>query len=77
MQLQTRIRSTAAGFLSSKQFADLLQRIARGKRVLSGSAPTVHYFHQVNDPITTLNAYASIIGYYIVKEYLDERTSPI
>ena len=34
-------------------------------------------FHQVNDPITTLNAYASIIGSYIVKEYLDERTSPI
>ena len=34
-------------------------------------------FHQVNDPITTLNAYASIIGSYIVKDYLDERTSPI
>ncbi len=54
MQLQTRIRSTAAGFLSSKQFADLLQRIARGKRVLSGKAPTVHYFHQVNDPYSHL-----------------------
>ena len=34
-------------------------------------------FYQVNDPITALNAYASIIGSYIVKEYLDERTSPI
>ena len=34
-------------------------------------------FHQVNDPITTLNAYASIIGSYIVKDYLDERTDPI
>ena len=33
-------------------------------------------FHQVNDPITTLNAYASIVGSYIVKDYLDERTNP-
>ena len=33
-------------------------------------------FHQVSDPILTLNAYASIIGYYIVKDYLDERTNP-
>ncbi len=29
-------------------------------------------FHQVNDPILTLNAYASIIASYIVKDYLDE-----
>ena len=34
-------------------------------------------FHQVSDPITALNAYASIIGSYIIEEYLDERTSPI
>ena len=34
-------------------------------------------FHQVNDPIVTLNAYASIIGTYIVTEYLDERTRRI
>ena len=32
-------------------------------------------FHQVNDPILTLNAYACIIASYIVKEYLDARTS--
>ena len=29
-------------------------------------------FYQVNDPILTLNAYVSIIGSYIVKDYLDE-----
>jgi len=54
MQLQTRIRSAAAGFLSSKAFADLLRRIARGKRALTGKPPTVHYFHQVNDPYSHL-----------------------
>ena len=32
-------------------------------------------FHQVNDPITTLNAYVSIIGSYIVKDYLDNQSS--
>ena len=31
-------------------------------------------FHQVSDPILTLNAYVSIIGAYIVEDYLDERT---
>ena len=33
-------------------------------------------FHQVSNPILTLNAYASIIGSYIVEDYLDERTNP-
>jgi hypothetical protein len=33
-------------------------------------------FHQVSDPILTLNAYVSIIGAYIVEDYLDERTNP-
>ena len=33
-------------------------------------------FNQVNDPILILNAYVSIIGSYIVKDYLDERTNP-
>ena len=33
-------------------------------------------FYQVNDPILTLNAYFSIIGSYIVKDYLDELTNP-
>ena len=32
-------------------------------------------FHQVSNPIFTLNAYASIVGSYIVKDYLDERTN--
>ena len=30
-------------------------------------------FNQSKDPVLTLNAYTSIIGSYIVKEYLDER----
>ena len=33
-------------------------------------------FYQVNDPILTLNAYFSIIGSYIVNDYLDELTNP-
>ena len=33
-------------------------------------------FHQVSNPIFTLNAYASIVGSYIVKDYLDEFTNP-
>ena len=33
-------------------------------------------FNQVNDPILILNAYVSIIGSYVVKDYLDERTNP-
>ena len=33
-------------------------------------------FHQVSNPILTLNAYAFIIGSYIVKDYLDELTKP-
>ena len=33
-------------------------------------------FHQVSNPILTLNAYAFIIGSYIVKDYLDELTNP-
>ena len=32
-------------------------------------------FHQVNDPILVLDAYASIIALDIVKAYLDERRS--
>ena len=32
-------------------------------------------FNQVKNPVLTLNAYTSIIGSYIVKEYLDERIS--
>ncbi len=34
-------------------------------------------FHQVSDPILTLNAYFYIIGFYIVKDYLDQRTNAI
>ena len=54
MQLVTRIRSTAASYLSSARFARLLQRIARGKRKLARQAPCVHYFHQVDDPYSHL-----------------------
>ena len=34
-------------------------------------------FNQVSDPILILNAYVSIIGSYIVRDYLDERMNPI
>ena len=54
MQLVTRVRSTAASYLSSARFASFLQRIARGKRRLARQAPCVHYFHQVDDPYSHL-----------------------
>ena len=54
MQLVTRVRSTAASYLSSARFASSLQRIARGKRRLARQAPCVHYFHQVDDPYSHL-----------------------
>ena len=56
MQLQTRIRSTVAGLLSSTKFAALSRHIARGRRRMSGMAPTVYYFHQVDDPHSHLAA---------------------
>ena len=50
MQLQTRIRSTVAGLLTSTKFEALSRHIARGRRRMSGMAPAVYYFHQVDDP---------------------------
>ena len=34
-------------------------------------------FHQLNDPILTLNTYASIIAAYIVTDYLKKSVNPI
>ena len=34
-------------------------------------------FHQSNDPILTLNTYASIIAAYIVTDYLKKSVNPI
>ena len=34
-------------------------------------------FHQLNDPILTLNTYASIIATYIVTDYLKKSVNPI
>ena len=34
-------------------------------------------FHQLNDPILTLNTYASIIAAYIVTDYLKKSVNPV
>ena len=34
-------------------------------------------FHQLNDPVLTLNTYASIIAAYIVTDYLKKSANPI
>ena len=54
MQPVTYIRSTAASFLSSAGFLGFLQTRGRLQRRLSGTPPTVHYFHQVDDPYSHL-----------------------
>ena len=53
-QLQTRIRSRAMRLMASEAFLGSARRRARLKRRLSGQAPAVHYFHQVDDPYSHL-----------------------
>ncbi len=54
MNLETRLRSSAARLLSSARFERALQRRARLQRRLRRRPPTVHYFHQVDDPYSHL-----------------------
>ena len=53
-RLQTRIRSQAMRLMASEAFMGLSRRRARLKRRLTGQAPVVHYFHQVDDPYSHL-----------------------
>lgn len=54
MQTKTRISSMAARFLSSSAFLNLQRNKARLARKISGNAPAVNYFHQIDDPYSHL-----------------------
>lgn len=54
MKAKTRIRSTAARTFASAGYLQFLRSKARIKRRLRGAPPTVHYFHQVDDPYSHL-----------------------
>ncbi len=54
MNLKTRIRSTAIRHFSTQKYLEKLRRKARSRREKRGQAPTVHYFHQVDDPYSHL-----------------------
>lgn len=54
MNLETRIRSTAIRHFSSAAYLEKQRAKARKRRQGRGEAPTVHYFHQVDDPYSHL-----------------------
>ncbi len=54
MEASTRIRSTAMRTFTSAGYLNFLRRKARLKRKLRGDKPSVHYFHQVDDPYSHL-----------------------
>jgi 2-hydroxychromene-2-carboxylate isomerase len=54
MNIKTRLRSLAMRFLSSEGYQQRSQAKGRKVRVRSGVPPTVHYFHQVDDPYSHL-----------------------
>jgi 2-hydroxychromene-2-carboxylate isomerase len=54
MKARTRLRSTAARTFASAAYLQLVRDQARFKRRLLRQPPTVHYFHQVDDPYSHL-----------------------
>lgn len=54
MRLETRIRSALMTRLASAGFLEFSRRRARFGRRLRGRGPTVHYFHQADDPYSHL-----------------------
>lgn len=54
MNLKTRVRSTFMRRLSSVAQLEKQRAKARKKRLKQAGAPTVHYFHQVDDPYSHL-----------------------
>jgi 2-hydroxychromene-2-carboxylate isomerase len=54
MNLKTRIRSLVATRFASAEYLEKQRSQARKRREKQGEAPTVHYFHQVNDPYSHL-----------------------
>ena len=54
MNLKTRIRSLVATRFASAEYLEKQRSQARKRREKQGEAPTVHYFHQVDDPYSHL-----------------------
>lgn len=54
MNLRTRARSAAMRYLASPGALDKQRQKARKARRKAGTPPTVHYFHQVDDPYSHL-----------------------
>ena len=56
MHLKTRLRSLAIRQFTSAEYAERRRARARASRERRGEPPTVHYFHQVDDPYSHLAA---------------------
>jgi 2-hydroxychromene-2-carboxylate isomerase len=54
MNLETRVRSIVMRRLSSVGFQQLVRKRGRLARRLQRQSPTVHYFHQIDDPYSHL-----------------------
>ena len=54
MNLKTRIRSVFATHFASAEYLENQRTKARKRREKQGNPPTVHYFHQVDDPYSHL-----------------------
>lgn len=54
MNLKTRIRSTAMRFFSSERYLESTRDKARKRNKKNSLAPTVHYFHEPEDPYSQL-----------------------
>ncbi|MEE4283726.1 MAG: DsbA family protein [Pseudomonadales bacterium] len=54
MNLKTRIRSVFATHFASAEYLEKQRTKARKRREKQGNPPTVHYFHQVDDPYSHL-----------------------
>ena len=67
MRLSTRLRSYGMRLLASRAILNLSRSVARARRKLRGEKPTIHYFHQVDDPysfimVQQLQRFASMIS---------------
>src|ERR1700737_3604873 len=71
MSLRTSMRTMAVAGLTSGAFRDLRRSAFAARRKLSGKQPTVHYFHQADDPYSHLAAqvlHPLLQRYYILIE---------
>jgi 2-hydroxychromene-2-carboxylate isomerase len=71
MSLRTTMRTMAVAGLTSGAFRDLRRSAFAARRKLSGKQPTVHYFHQADDPYSHLAAqllHPLLQRYYILIE---------